>query len=121
VVDIVTPNDGDNDDPESWKKHILEGRRKKSGNHKGNVNGQATNAEQARQAEGINGQAPELAGEKTQQEAEARERDETSIPGPKDNGMSRSGTVKPGTPIPGERTVKPGESDANPAVADGRK
>jgi hypothetical protein len=77
VVDVITPNSLD---PESWKKDIMEGRRKRIGNSEeadGTANSRRTETEQPRQVENVYGQATEPTTDNFQKE---REHGET--PGP---------------------------------------
>jgi hypothetical protein len=77
VVDVVIPSSREEDRPVSWKKDVLEGRRKKIGNSKmeadGKANDQRTEAEQKRQSGNVYGQASEPATHDSQNEKEHEE------------------------------------------------
>jgi len=81
VVDVVTPASGEEDRPVSWKKDVVEGRRKRIENSKmeadGKANDQRTEAEQKRQPGDVYGQSTEPAIHDSQKENEHEE-----MPGP---------------------------------------
>ena len=60
MVDIVSPSCGHSDNPESWKKEVLEGRRKRVENFKEEADAKIdaqTDSEQMRPAGGLRAQA----------------------------------------------------------------